>query len=1217
MLKPLNKKNTALSFLLLFSIIFSLFMSTAAVDSPHSAPTEQGIWTEYYRGTKLGTFVTGKKENSFNFSWGSGNIPPGLSGYEQFSMLASGYIKAPQTGEYTIYSNLDDGAKIWLDGDLVINDAGPHVAKETSVVVTLEANKYYELKIEYYNGELDGTAQLLWKKPGGQKELIPSENFYMPVNDAAVSLKLDGSKIYAEARMQNTGNSMPKLIIESYNESGVLIDSKETVRTNQNQLIWESVKMEYTENTTYKAYAKDSNGNTVSNEATKIYGADMNMDIDPGVVTGDVSPLLYGACMEDVNHELYGGIWSQLIFGESFAEPVPSIGRFYTAGGVFESQLVDGKNQITVQKQDAGPKLMISGTECEAGEFSADVLLESGEGPAGFIIKVRNPSSGADSFTGYEIGLSNNQLRVGRHDYDYNKVGDYSCNAPINTWANLRVVMTRNTMTVFVNNTQVYSGNCDFAKGEVGLRAWNCSAKYKNIKFAKDGGTLEEIEIPDFNDVESVSGMWNKVERGTASGSFEFIKNGEQFKDSQSQRITYDSGTGAVGVYNMSLNRKGINFEKDKNYEGYFYAKSLAPVTAYVVFESADGSVKYAEKAIPVSGGWKKYSFDGITPDTKDKAGRITIELRSAGTLDLGYVFAQYGEWGRYKGLPVRKDVAEQLENQNLTVLRFGGCMAQNDLYKWKNMLGDPEDRPTYDGWWYKNYSSYGFGIIDFLDLCEALGIPGVPNFNQTETPQDMADFIEFAIGTDPSSQWVQKRISMGHPDPYDLPYIQYGNEQNVSASLAARFNKVATAVWDKEKSITGKEDIILIVGDFDYKDVITDPYNFTGSASGLTTLANHKTILEHAINSGNREVWFDIHFWTNNAENSYGFFDAGISLYNQLKSICPGTKVKLPIFELNADRHTFDRALGNAYATNRGERLSDIFPIICSANSLQVDGHNDDGWDQGLVFMDNDSAWLQAPGYVTQMAADAYQPHLISAEVDKVISVLDYTVTKSADGKTIVVKFVNLTDSDQAVRLNLKEFTGNKNRVTVTSLTAESDKSSNPTDNRNNIVPVSVVTDNLVKRGSAVVSIAKRSYTVVKIEALSGLSDIDKEVLEEAVKSAELLKSFEYSPKTWKPFSEELESANDVLDDNDATQDQVNVAVLRLNNAVNALYLLHQGDVNGDTNIDITDILAVRNVLTGSVTDPDTVIRADVNNDRERDIADMHKVRNIIMGTN
>ena len=34
-----------------------------------------------------------------------------------------------------------------------------------------------------------------------------------------------------------------------------------------------------------------------------------------------LSPYLTGACIEDVNHEVYGGIDSQMIFGESFQEP--------------------------------------------------------------------------------------------------------------------------------------------------------------------------------------------------------------------------------------------------------------------------------------------------------------------------------------------------------------------------------------------------------------------------------------------------------------------------------------------------------------------------------------------------------------------------------------------------------------------------------------------------------------------------------------------------------------------------------------------------------------------------------------------------------------------------------------------------------------------------------------------------------------------------------
>ena len=42
--------------------------------------------------------------------------------------------------------------------------------------------------------------------------------------------------------------------------------------------------------------------------------------------------------------------------------------------------------------------------------------------------------------------------------------------------------------------------------------------------------------------------------------------------------------------------------------------------------------------------------------------------------------------------------------------------------------------------------------------------------------------------------------------------------------------------------------------------------------------------------------------------------------------------------------------------------------PICTSANGLQPDGQNDNGWDQGLLFLNTSQVWLQPPGYAAQM---------------------------------------------------------------------------------------------------------------------------------------------------------------------------------------------------------------------------------------------------------
>src|SRR4051812_45754545 len=58
-------------------------------------------------------------------------------------------------------------------------------------------------------------------------------------------------------------------------------------------------------------------------------GEDSSLKIDAAKVVNHVSRLMYGSCIEDVNHEIYGGLYAQLIFGESFEEPpraVPPLG---------------------------------------------------------------------------------------------------------------------------------------------------------------------------------------------------------------------------------------------------------------------------------------------------------------------------------------------------------------------------------------------------------------------------------------------------------------------------------------------------------------------------------------------------------------------------------------------------------------------------------------------------------------------------------------------------------------------------------------------------------------------------------------------------------------------------------------------------------------------------------------------------------------------------
>jgi hypothetical protein len=103
---------------------------------------------------------------------------------------------------------------------------------------------------------------------------------------------------------------------------------------------------------------------------------------------------------------------------------------------------------------------------------------------------------------------------------------------------------------------------------------------------------------------------------------------------------------------------------------------------------------------------------------------------------------------------------------------------------------------------------------------------------------------------------------------------------------------------------------------------------------------------------------------------------------------------------------------------------LGDRVRIVCAANALQPDGQNDNGWDQGLLFLDPSRAWLQPPGYVTQMLARNYQPRVVDASVTGADGDLDVTATRSADGATLVLQVANLGAEPRASRIVLEDFT-------------------------------------------------------------------------------------------------------------------------------------------------------------------------------------------------
>jgi hypothetical protein len=566
-----------------------------------------------------------------------------------------------------------------------------------------------------------------------------------------------------------------------------------------------------------------------------------------------------------------------------------------------------------------------------------------------------------------------------------------------------------------------------------------------------------------------VSGMWAAVHVGGAKGKFE-LDSEKPFVGPSSQKIVFLDGQGEIGIENRGLNRWGMHFVQGRGYEGHLWVRSPKATAFYVRMESRDGQKKYAEAKLECpAGDWRKVAF-ALSPEREDEAGRFAIVLKEPGEMEVGYAFVQPGEWGRFKGLPVRKDVAEGLMAQGLTVLRYGGSMVNADEYRWKKMVGERDRRPPYRGTWYR-YSSNGWGIIDFVSFCEAAGFLAVPAFNMDETPQDVADFVEYANGPE-DSKWGKMRAQDGHPNPFGLDHVELGNEESVDEHYWERFRAIAEAAWARDPKM------ILVVGDFAYGQKISDPYNFRG-APRIRTLTAHKKILDFAREHG-REVWFDVHVNTERPRDPAGL--GGVpSFIDALGHLSPQAKYKVVVFELNANRHDVGRAISNAFAINQLMRLGgERVPIVCSANCLQCQMQNDNGWDQGLLFLDPARVWPQPPYFVTQMLSKNYLPLCIEAVVKAPPATLDATATCSEDRKTLGLQVVNTSRRPVEARISFDGFAPVESAASVDELRGDLDAVNTP-EFPTVVQPKRFEWTHHLKDGSAVYEFPPASFTILR----------------------------------------------------------------------------------------------------------------------------------------
>ncbi len=92
---------------------------------------------------------------------------------DNFAVRYEGFIRIPQSGLYTFYTNSDDGSALLIDGRVVVNNDGRHAPEERSGYAELSAG-YHRIEVMYFQatGGMEMSASI--KGPNLKKQIIPA-----------------------------------------------------------------------------------------------------------------------------------------------------------------------------------------------------------------------------------------------------------------------------------------------------------------------------------------------------------------------------------------------------------------------------------------------------------------------------------------------------------------------------------------------------------------------------------------------------------------------------------------------------------------------------------------------------------------------------------------------------------------------------------------------------------------------------------------------------------------------------------------------------------------------------------------------------------------------------------------------------------------------------------------------------------------------------------
>ena len=94
---------------------------------------------------------------------------------EHAALVFTGFVNAPADGLWEFFTSSDDGSRLWIGDELVVENDGLHGMVERSGVIGLRAG-HHPLRVEWFNAGGDLGLDVRWSGPGVTKQAIAAKS---------------------------------------------------------------------------------------------------------------------------------------------------------------------------------------------------------------------------------------------------------------------------------------------------------------------------------------------------------------------------------------------------------------------------------------------------------------------------------------------------------------------------------------------------------------------------------------------------------------------------------------------------------------------------------------------------------------------------------------------------------------------------------------------------------------------------------------------------------------------------------------------------------------------------------------------------------------------------------------------------------------------------------------------------------------------------------